>query len=558
MKIVKAKKIYTVDADFTTGTGLVMNEGKVVEVGDFDELLTKYEGEVDYSYSEQYIYPGFVEPHCHGIFSSIVFGAGPLIDFKKWDFGKYGHYPACLSHDEMMKRLKESFAEGGRENYIFYGYNKQYHGEITRKELDEMMPDAPVVLLHSTGHGAIFNTVGMKKFGFDQRDKNTYGCGLNEDGDYNGVFTEAAYMPFMGSFYQQVNTPEVLEEGRKKFLENAKIHGVIAVSEYMGGASAGLYPELDFYTKLATNEYPVHVSFLINFQNSLIRNENDADKTFEEIQSLLKKYDHENFKFMKALKFFFDGAVIDHQIKLSEPLTNGYSDDWNYKFLNHDIDTFVNDVKRYWENGYDFYVHSQGDESQITFAKKIKELLELYPREDYIASIQHFAFEDDEFFQFVKESDLHLQISALPRYMDVWNKWKEAGLYPDKFLTKEFLRLKDVLDDSEHFHLSFHSDAMNNPTTPLYEVYKAVTRRDINDHLINDDPSQCIDVQSGLKAITIEAAKQNRNEDQFGSLEPNKRASFVVFDNDFMNGDADLLKQPVKHLVMDGKEVPFS
>ncbi|MGR5984406.1 hypothetical protein ACUC2M_03295 [Bacillus cytotoxicus] len=78
---------------------------------------------------------------------------------------------------------------------------------------------------------------------------------------------------------------------------------------------------------------------------------------------------------MKALKFFFDGAVIDHQIMLSEPLTNGEVGKWNYDFKGHNIETFVEDFLPFWKNGYDFYIHSQGDLSQLTLAKKIKRII---------------------------------------------------------------------------------------------------------------------------------------------------------------------------------------
>ncbi|CAM3332424.1 amidohydrolase family protein [Vagococcus fessus] len=361
-------------------------------------------------------------------------------------------------------------------------------------------------------------------------------------------------MPYMNKLNSVTSRPKNAEKGRLMFLENSKINGVIAVGEYIGGVSGNILDEIKYYQEMSTPDYPIHSSYLINYQHVSNTNANDNQATYDEMMSYMEKYDTDKFKVMKALKFFFDGAVIDHQIMLSEPLKDGYVGEWNYDFNGHNMKTFVGDMIDYWKQGFDFYVHSQGDSSQLAIAHFVKELQELHTREDYIASIQHFAFSNDEFFKFVNDNNLHMQISALPLYLDVWSMWEKADLYPEKFLQQEFLRLKDV-QDSENFSLSFHSDASNNPTTPLYGVYKAVTRKDISDEPIKDKTNQKIDVVTGLKAITIEAAKQNRNEAIMGSLGPGKQASFVVFDKDFVEGTSEDLRQSVSNLVMDGRVI---
>ncbi len=42
MKIFKGKKIYLMDDAFTIATGVVEDEGKIIEAGDFDDLINKY------------------------------------------------------------------------------------------------------------------------------------------------------------------------------------------------------------------------------------------------------------------------------------------------------------------------------------------------------------------------------------------------------------------------------------------------------------------------------------------------------------------------------------
>ncbi|EMF0561712.1 amidohydrolase family protein [Enterococcus faecium] len=560
MKIFKGKKVYLMNKEFSTATGIAEEEGKIIETGNFEDLINKYpEAEKVLSYQNDYIYPGFVEPHSHPMLTSYFLGNCTLIDFKHWDFGKYGVVPACLTRKDMLDRLKKEVSNKEKDAFLFFGYNQQHHGKITAKELDNLEDKKPVVLLYGTGHGVVMNTYAMKKFGFDLIPKDTFGCELTESGDYNGNFTETAYMPYISYLAPVLYNNENLEKGKQLYLENAKVNGIIATAEYMGGGTSGIEKEIEFYQNFSDENYPIHMSFLTNYQHVNNEFNNDNQKTFEYIDSMMGKYDTENFKMLKALKFFFDGAVIDHQIMLSEPLTNGTIGKWNYDFKDHNINTFVEDFLPFWKDGYDFYIHSQGDLSQLTLAKKLKDLLSRAPRDDYKMSIQHFAFSNDEFFNFVKSNNLHVNISALPAYMDIWPMWTEAGLYPEHFLTHDFLRLKDVIEDN-HFSLSIHSDACNMPTRPLYGAYKAITRKDANDRKIEDDRIQNIDVISGIRAITIEAAKQNRNEMLFGSLESGKRASFVVFEKDLFEtkNNYENLKQKVKNLIMNGNEIYFS
>ncbi|MGI2731898.1 amidohydrolase family protein [Bacillus cytotoxicus] len=560
MKIFKGQKVYLMDDDFSTATGVVEENGKIIETGNFEELVKKYpEAEKIMTYENDYLYPGFVEPHSHPMLTSYFLGNCTLIDFKHWDFGKYGVAPACLTPEDMMNRLEKEVAKKEKDSFLFFGYNKQRHGTITAKELDQLEDQKPVVLLYGTGHGAVMNTCSMEKFGFNKIPKETFGCGLTEDGNYNGVFTETAYMPYISYLAPILYNNDNLEKGKNLYLENAKVNGIIATAEYMGGGTSGLENEIEFYQGFSNEDYPIHMSFLTNYQHVNNQFDNDNQKTFEYIDNMMSKYDTDDFKIMKALKFFFDGAVIDHQIMLSEPLTNGEVGKWNYDFKGHNIETFVEDFLPFWKNGYDFYIHSQGDLSQLTLAKKLKELLTKAPRDDYKMSIQHFAFSNDEFFEFVRANNLSISISALPAYMDIWPMWDKAGLYPKHFLTQNFLRLKDVTDD-DHFDLSIHSDACNMPTRPLYGVYKAVTRKDDTETKVKDDRPQNIDLITGIRAITIEAAKQNRNENLFGSIEPGKRASFVVFEKDLFDpkNDYENLKQNVKHLVINGTYISLS
>ena len=75
MKIFKGKKVYLMDNEFSTATGIAEEEGKIIEIGNFEDLIHKYpEAEKVLSYQNDYIYPGFVEPHSHPMLTSYFLG----------------------------------------------------------------------------------------------------------------------------------------------------------------------------------------------------------------------------------------------------------------------------------------------------------------------------------------------------------------------------------------------------------------------------------------------------------------------------------------------------
>jgi predicted amidohydrolase YtcJ len=68
------------------------------------------------------------------------------------------------------------------------------------------------------------------------------------------------------------------------------------------------------------------------------------------------------------------------------------------------------------------------------------------------------------------------------------------------------------------------------PAAPLYLAWCGVNRITNEGHVAG--PGQCVSVEAGLRAITIEAAYSWRREDSLGSIAPGKIANFTVLEED--------------------------
>jgi predicted amidohydrolase YtcJ len=79
-------------------------------------------------------------------------------------------------------------------------------------------------------------------------------------------------------------------------------------------------------------------------------------------------------------------------------------------------------------------------------------------------------------------------------------------------------------------HCSNHNDYSVTPIEPMRMVETAMTRRSRSGVVLGE--SEQVSAETALRAITIEAAWQIREESSKGSLAPGKRADLVILDRD--------------------------
>ena len=106
--------------------------------------------------------------------------------------------------------------------------------------------------------------------------------------------------------------------------------------------------------------------------------------------------------------------------------------------------------------------------------------------------------------------------------------------------------------------LPFGSDFPIEQMNPLIGMYTSVYGKRWTDGAFIHDSTQRLSRQEALKGYTIHAAHASFLESEYGSIELGKRADFVVFDLDFMDGNGsefDYLNAKVLSTWMDGEIV---
>lgn len=244
----------------------------------------------------------------------------------------------------------------------------------------------------------------------------------------------------------------------------------------------------------------------------------DSDEDL--ISSISMLYDEgDEYLKTKQVKCYSDGIILNATAALHEP----YNDNWGLPFengLNYiDADRMKNLVSNLEVFGYDFHIHAIGDRGvtealdAIKFARNFNGDLGRRHR------ITHL--------EFVKESDYsrfkELNVIADMQVAGWWtqpNSWNENLQFVGPDRVDLFTPLKS-LHESEAF-VTLSSDWDVASVNPFVGIQNSLTRT----------PQELPDVETAVRAYTINAAYAMQQEDFSGSIEVGKWADFICVDQD--------------------------
>jgi predicted amidohydrolase YtcJ len=163
-------------------SALAIKGGKVLAVGDESALsCLKTSNTKVVDLAGRTVLPGFIDPHCHTIAASLLY---ELLD----DVG-YAKYP---TREKLIAHLKQEAASTPKGQWIVGANfdNLLQSGDFTRKELDEISSDHPILIWYINLHDACVNSEGFKIAGIGEDVGELPGgghFGRGADGKLNGM-----------------------------------------------------------------------------------------------------------------------------------------------------------------------------------------------------------------------------------------------------------------------------------------------------------------------------------------------------------------------------------
>jgi predicted amidohydrolase YtcJ len=522
--------VYTVDSAFSIHEAIALKDGKILATGSNEEILKTYTSDSLIDLKSQFVYPGFIDAHCH--FYGYGKGLGEVnlmntssfeeVIEKTVDF--YKNNKASFELISAKKTLNQQNWLIGRG----WDQNDWDDKNFPDKHiLDSLFPEIPVLLRRVDGHAALVNQKALTLAGITEKTEIAGGDVVKQNGKITGVLIDNAVDAV------QKLIPEPDENFIRKALLRAEKNCIAMGLTTIDDAGLGKNI-IDVIQKMhQSGELKIKVYAMLT-------------PSEENLNHFLKhgklKTDRLN---VCSFKFYADGALGSR----GACLCHEYADQKNWKgFLLNDISYFEKHAGIMAENGFQMNTHCIGDSAG-------KVILGIYQKhcgngEDKRWRIEHAqVIKADNFKLFSK----NILPSVQPTHATSDMYWAEARLGAER--VKNAYAYKQLLEASGYLPLG--TDFPVEDISPFKTFYAAVARKDEKGFPENGfQMENAISRKEALKGMTIWAAYSNFEDKEKGSLEKGKFADFIILNHDLMNcSESDILRSAVQSVYINGVNV---
>ena len=490
---------------------VVREKDKIIFVGKKTDALKQYTNSEQYDLKGQTMMPGFIEPHLHPLIAAVIL-SGDIIAPHDWNVPD-GVKKGVGTHEEFIKRLKESVAKNGKEGEILFvwGYHQLWHGDLNRQMLNEIAPNIPLVVLHRSFHEAFFNDKAIEIVKLKEEDFKG-----NPQVEWDrGHFFEGGWMAMAPKLSPYMLNKEKYKKGLQDMTTLMEKNGITTIDE------PG-FPNVDFdmeynLLKEEMDKNPPYEVYNILSGTQLTNMKGTVEKAAEFMESTPAKYDTKNIKILpKQVKLFADGAIYSLAMQMKDGYTDGFKGQWMTP-----LDLFEKQMNFFWDKGYKIHIHANGDLGIQMCIDITRKMMKRNPRKDHRLTLHHMGYFTLDQADEMKE--LGIEASVNPYYL--WalaDKYSKYGL--GKKRAENLVTMKYLVDRG--IPISFHSDFAMAPAEPLTLAWTAVNRETAENSKFSQD--QRIDVFTAMKAITINAAHTLELENKIGSIKEGKASNFTL------------------------------
>lgn len=524
--LVESVQGYTLQNDkIASFSGLVFDQGKVLETGDAATLRAKYPDAKRIDGQGKTLLPGLIDAHGH------VFRLG----FKTTEISLSG----TKSLQEAQGQIRDYAQKNPQRQWLLgYGWN-QVNWKLgrfpTAAELDAAVSDRPVRLVRVDGHAAWLNTKALQAAGITRETKDPAGGRIERDANGNptGVLIDKA-MALVNNVI-----PPYSDDDRRAALAAAVAHlnalGLTSVGDAgVTVADDRIYREFADQGKLTTRIY------------GMIRDTGDDFKALSAKGPLIG-YGNDRYD-LRAVKLYGDGALGSRGAALMEP----YTDDHAHSGLLFMSDAVMQaNVKTALKAGYQVNVHAIGDKTNHQVLDAMEVAYKDVGGRDLRNRIEHAQVVSlPDIPRFKK---LNLIASMQPTHATSDMNMAEDRIGKERikgaYAWQTFLKQGTVIAGGSDFPVE--------SANPFYGLHAAVTRTDHEGRPINGwHPEEAMTLPQAFRAFTLDAAYAQHQEKTLGSLEKGKWADFILVDRDlFKVAPADIWKIQVLETWVAGERV---
>ena len=503
--IIKGANVLTMDPAIGSATAIAVRGQHILAVGNDDDVMNLKGAKTKVVDGRgQTVTPGFIDAHSHPLLAQDGISANVnlrrIADVKDALAAQASKTPP--GHWVLGSMYDDTKFEDGRA--------------LTRKDIDEAVPNHPVFVRHRGGHTVVANTRAFELAGVTVDTPDPVGGKyFREGGELSGKIAEPSAMrPF-----EVVGTWPVLDRA-------ARQQSVLLTSKVM--AAAGLTSTTDSWGALddfvayqdarAAGEMHYRLTFMPYGDTDVYKGLKLARMASGFGDDMLR---------IGAVKYAADGSASERTMSRSTPYSGRPDDFGILTMTQEEIYAAVDDAV-----AHDFRIgiHANGDVAIDRVLNAYERVLKDWSGENPRFRIEHCSMVNPSLLERIKKAG----VVPAPFYTYAHyhgNKWLEYGeqMMETMFAHRSFLDYGIPVAPA--------SDFTPGPFEPMMAIQSMVTRKDMQGRVWG--PSQKVSVTEAMQICTMNGAYASFEEDIKGSLTPGKHADIVVLEEDPHDVDPD-------------------
>lgn len=492
--VVRNARIITMDGHDTVATAMAIKDGRILELGAEYQILNRYRAKTVYDAGTRVIYPGFIDGHCHFL--------GYGLNKQKVDLS------GAQNWGEVLQRVRAFAAAHPGTGWILgRGWDQNlWPGKQNpdNDSLNVLFPGRPVLLQRIDGHAAVVNQAALDGAGLNAQSAIAGGLLEKREGKLTGLLTDNAVGVFQKIF------DDADEATKRKALLDAQrdcmAAGLTMVCD--AGLDAGTIDLMRRMQEEGVLKIRIYAMLA------------DDSANFSKYES--GPYISDRLV-VRAVKCYADGALGSRGALLIKP----YSDDpgAGHGLQLSSREHFLKVAEWCKAHGFQMATHCIGDSANRLLLGVYGEVLG--GTNDLRWRIEHAQCMDPADFQLFGKYNIIPSVQPTHATSDML--WAIDRLGPERlanaYANKRLMQQNGMV--------ALGTDFPVEGIDPLKTFYAAVVRKNADG--VPPEGFQMRDAlsrQDALRGMTFWNAMATFTEKDLGSLEPGKRADFVVLDRD--------------------------
>lgn len=506
-------KVYTLDSAFSIQEAIAVKDGKIQETGSNHNIRVKYRAPKSIDLKKAVVYPGLIDAHCHFFGYAEGLRSVNLYGTRSWD--------------EVLERI-ELFQKKHQLDYIIgRGWDQNdWKAPIfpDNAQLNRLYPNTPVVLTRIDGHAIIANKAALMRDGVTADTIVEGGLLLKtETGELSGVLIDNACDLVKPPQWSYARYKEVLLEAQDSILK----YGLTSLHD------AGLEQrQIEMLQQLYDKDsLAVRIYAMV------------GDSPESRAYYLNKGPIETDRLHVNSFKFYADGALGSRGACLLHPYHDAPGE---HGLLLSTKPYFESAALELAEAGWQMNTHAIGDSAN-------RMMLSVYGNTPGDKEARRWRIEHA---QLLAPSDYYLfrthavVPSVQPTHATSDMYWAKNRLGPERI--KDAYAYQRLLE--QYGKVALGTDFPIEHISPIKTFYAAVARKDANGFPEGGFQAEnALSREDALKGMTIWAAFAAFEENEKGSIEPNKWADLTIMNKDWMTcPDSLLLETEILYTYING------